>query len=173
MNAQDAAARVAVLTALRDAIADELTGAKDELSATLGALNKQHGTDRVTATLPGGEKVGSIAWVPASTRFRVCDAEAFAEWALENHPSEVRTVLMVRPVWQTVYLKDGLKAVGSSAVDRETGEIVPGVEAFSSSEYPRLSFARDGRGSIAAAWRAGTITTDFLALLPPVTEGEH
>ena len=172
MSVQDAAARVAVLTALRDAIADELTGAKDELSATLGSLNKEHGTDRVAATLPGGEKVGSVAWVPASVRFRVCDVDAFAEWVLENHPTEVKTVLQVRPVFQTVYLKDGLKAVGSAAIDRDTGEIVPGVVAFNSSEYPRLSFARDGRGSIAAAWRAGKITTDFLALLPPVTEGE-
>jgi hypothetical protein len=173
VSTQDAAARVAVLTALRDAIAEELGGAKEELSVALAALHKEHGTDRTSAVLPGGEKVATIAWVPSAVRFRVSDEAAFSEWVLANHPTEVRTVLTVRAVWQTVYLKDGLKAIGTSAVDRDTGEIVPGVEAFNSAEYARLTFANEGRGAVAAAWRQGKITTDFLALLPPVTEGEH
>lgn len=174
MSLPDAAARVAVLTALRDAIADELTSAKGELSAGLGALHREFGTDRVAAEIPGGEKVGTITWVPATTRFRVSDEAAFAEWVLANHPTEVRTVLQVRSVWQTVYLKDGLRAQGAVAIDRETGEIVPGVEAFDSAAYPRLNFAVSGRQEVAAAWRDGKITTRFLAVLPPSpTEGEH
>src|SRR5690348_14274352 len=105
MSVQDAAARVAVLTALRDAIADELAAAKDELSTGLGALHGEHGIDRLAATLPDGGKVGTIAWVPTGKRFRVADEAVFAEWVLENHPTEVRTVLQVRSVWQTLYLK--------------------------------------------------------------------
>lgn len=174
MSLQDAAARVAILTALRDAIADELTGAKDELAAGLGALHKEFGTDRVSAQIPDGAKVGTITWISPGTRFRVKDEAAFAEWVLANHPTEVRTVLQVRPVWQTVYLKDGLVAQGADAVDRETGEVVPGVEAFESAPYPRLNFSTAGRGDIAQAWRSGKITTRFLAVLPPSpTEGEH
>lgn len=174
MSTQDAAARVAVLSALRDAIADELTGAKEELSTALAALHRDHGTDRTAAVLPGGEKVATISWVPSAVRFRVSDEAAFSEWVLANHPTEVRTVLMVRPVWQTVYLKNGLKASGSSAVDVDTGEIVPGIEAFNSAEYARLNFTDEGRGAVAAAWREGRITTNFLAVLPPTpAEGEH
>lgn len=173
MSLQEAAARVATLTALRDAIADELTAAKDELSTGLGSLHQEYGTDRVAATLPGGDRVGTVSWVPSSVRFRVADEAVFAEWVLANHPSEVRTILQVRPVWQTLYLKEGLRAVGKQAVDRFTGELVDGVEAFDSAPYSRLSFSRQGRSDIAAAWREGRITTEFLAILPPNPQGDH
>lgn len=173
MSLPDLAARVAVLTALRDAISEELTNAKGELSADLGKLHKEFGTDRVSAEIPGGEKVGTITWVPSSTRFRVSDEAAFAAWVLDNHPTEVRTVLTVRTVWQNVYLKDGLRAQGPVAIDRESGEIVPGIEAFDSAPYPRLNFGMSGRQEVAAAWRDGKITTRFLAVLPPSPgEGE-
>lgn len=174
MSLQEAAARVATLTALRDAIADELTAAKDELSTGLGGLHQEYGTDRVAATLPnGGGRVGTVAWVPSAVRFRVNDEAVFAEWVLANHPSEVKTILQVRPVWQTLYLKEGLRAVGKQAVDKFTGELVEGVEAFDSAPYSRLSFTRQGRSDIAAAWREGRITTEFLAILPPNPQGEN
>lgn len=167
----DAAARVAVLTALRDRIANELTGAKDDLREGLGAAYHEHGTDRLAATLPDGEKVASISWISPGTRFRVADESMFAEWVLENHPTEVKTVLQVRPVWLNVYLKDGLRALGNQAVDRFTGELVPGVEAFEASEYARLSFSQDGRGAVAEAWREGRIN-GLLVLSAPGRRGD-
>lgn len=166
----DAAARVAVLTALRDRIADELTGAKDELREGLGEAYREHGTDRLAATLPGGEKIASVSWISPGVRFRVADESVFSEWVLENHPTEVKTVLQVRPVWLNVYLKDGLRALGDQAVDRFTGELVPGVEAFGGSEYPRLAFSRDGRVAVAEAWREGRIN-GLLALAAPRRSG--
>jgi hypothetical protein len=162
----DAAAQVMALAALRDAVAEKLADVKDELASALGAAYKEHGLDGVTAVLSGEEKIGRVSWVVPGQRFRVCDAEAFAEWVASAHPTEVTTVLKVRPVFETVLLKDGLILADGNVVEKSTGECVLGVECFEGASYPRMSFARDGRGAIARAWRDGRLSPTLLELGP-------
>jgi hypothetical protein len=164
MSTQDDAARVAVLTALRDAIAEELSTAKEGLSTSLSALHKEHGTDRTSAVLPGGEKVATIAWVLPGQRFRVADPVKFAEWCLETHPSEVVTTLMVRATFQTVLLtKERLVVHEGAVVERDSGLLVEGVEAFEGAPYARVAFTHSGRHDIAEAWRSGDLDIRSLA----------
>ena len=58
MSTQDAAARVAILSALRDAIANELGDAKEELSVSLAALYKDYGVVGFPAGNTGTQMAG-------------------------------------------------------------------------------------------------------------------
>lgn len=87
------ATRVAVLTALRDAISTEITRARAELGAGLDQARAELGLKSLDVTLPdGGPEVATVTVRQTGPAIDV-DEQALADWVAEHHPSEItRTV---------------------------------------------------------------------------------
>ncbi len=174
MSLKDAATRAAVLSALADAIGDELKTAKAELQAELKAAKQETGTQQVGVTLPGGQDVGKVSLVQPKAAAVIVDDKAFLEWVRSVRPGEVtsRVVTEVRPAWLSLVLKE-ITAVGAVQwCDKETGELhdVPGVEMQGRAAYTRMTLPDEGRMAIGEAWRAGALT--HLAI-PQITAGSR
>lgn len=169
---KDNATRVAVLTALYDAIGDELKAAKRETGDGLKAAKEETGTQQIAATLPDGTSVAKITLVSPDPKATVTDDEAFLAWVRDTHPTEVtrRFVTEVRPAFVTALLKEMTAAGAAQWCDKETGEVhdVPGVELQGRASYQRLTFGKTGRADVAAAWRAGALAG---LVLPELTAG--
>lgn len=84
---------------------------------------------RVLATLKPGDRrtvwldvteVGTVSRNRPSTGWTVTDREAFTAWVAEHYPEAIVTTRSVVPAWE--------KELLASPVDKETGEIPPGLE---------------------------------------------
>jgi hypothetical protein len=151
------AARVAVLTALRDAIDTGLKTARvDTLTSLLEAYDAL-GVKSIDVRLPEGTKVGKITLTEAKAQVRLTDAEAFAAWAAElepdppvtsklvldvarlvadpdavawiqaNCPDALLEEKQVDPYWRDDLLDRLVDAGNNNAAHPDTGQIVPGV----------------------------------------------
>lgn len=67
----------------------------------------------------------------------VVNAESFARWVKGRYPTEAVTT--VRPSWQRVFLASGVETVDGDVIDRETGEVVPGLQARGGGEFRSIS----------------------------------
>jgi hypothetical protein len=56
----------------------------------------------------------------------ISDMEALVEWCRQRHPSELETLVQVRPAFQLA-LMHRVQPAGEVVVDPATGEIVPGL----------------------------------------------
>jgi hypothetical protein len=167
VSLKEVATRAAVLSALADAIGDELKAAKAELQAELKAAKETTGTQQVGVSLPDGQDVGKISLVQPKATATVTDDKAFLEWARKVRPSEVvsRVVTEVRSSWLKLALAEMTAAGVAQWCDKETGELhaVPGVEIQGRAAYTRMTLPDDGKAAIAEAWR--TRKLDHLNLL--------
>lgn len=75
-------------------------------------------------TLPGIAKVGLSFSKPATV---VADAAKLTAWIIAKRPELTEQITRVRPADQAAFLV-GLDTQDGVPVDRETGEIVPGIE---------------------------------------------
>lgn len=161
MTLKDAATRAAILTALAEAIGDELKTAKAELQAELKAAKENTGTQQVGVSLPDGQDVGKVSLVQPKAVAAVVDEKAFREWARSVRPGEVvsRVVTEVRPAWAALVLKEITAAGTARWCDPETGELhdVPGVQIQGRAAYTRMTLPDSGREEIAQAWRNGRL----------------
>lgn len=173
MSLKEAATRAAVLSALADAIGDELKTAKADLQVALKAAKEETGTQQVGVSLPDGQDVGKVSLVQPKPAATVTDGTALLEWARKVRPGEVvsRVVTEVRPAWLKLALAEMTAAGVAQWCDKETGELhaVPGVEMQGRASYTRMTLPDEGKAAIAEAWR--TRKLDDLGLLQ-ITEGD-
>jgi hypothetical protein len=172
MSLKETAARVAVLTALAEAINDELKTAKTELQTGLKTAKQETGTQQIGITLPDGQDVGKVSLVQPKAAAVLVDEAAFREWARTVRPGEVtsRVVTEVRPAWQALVLKQITAAGVTQWADPETGEVhdVPGVQMQGRAAYTRMTVPDAGNAAIAEAWRTGQLGP---LALPQLTAG--
>lgn len=161
MSLKDAATRAAVLSALAEAIGDELKTAKAELQAELKAAKETTGTQQVGVSLPDGQDVGKVSLVQPKAAATVVDDKAFLEWARKVRPGEVvsRVTTEVRPAWLSLVLKEITAAGVVQWCDKATGELhaVPGVQIQGRAAYTRMTLSDDDKSAIAGAWRTGAL----------------
>ena len=154
--------RLAVLTALRDAVDEEVTALRRTAQADLYELNESTGVHAVDVDLPNGERVARVSVSVTDPKPTVTDEDAFTVWVGEAHPSEL--VTMVRPSFQKALLARCSPVDDDTCVDNATGEVVPGVTAAGQPRRGiRLLFTKDtGRATIAQGWRDGTLAMPLL-----------
>lgn len=162
---KETASRLAVLTALRDAIEEEVEALRDDVRAGLKEAHDLYGVKSVDVSLPDGSVIASITLSKATPRPYVHDERAVVQYVAENYPDEVER--QVRPAFKKV-LFDALTPLDDRAVNTMTGEVVPGVTFRTSQQSISLRFKEDGRAAVASAWRAGAVRD----LLGPATQPE-
>jgi len=146
--------KVALLTALKDAVESELDAARAEARETIIKAREELGVKSVEVTVPDGEVVATVTVAGGGTSPAVHYEDLYVGWVKENHPTEV--VESVRPAF-TKSLLGRLEASGDKWVDPNTGEVVGGIGERSRSEYISVRFKPEGREASAKAWRGGTI----------------
>ena len=167
MTLKDDAARVAVLTAVRDAIDTQLRTMRQTVFHQLNDAHATLGVKSIDVTLPDGTQVASVTIKKPKPRTVVTNTEALTEWVQARHPDEV--IPTVRPAFLTALLarfvptSDGTGDV----FDATTGELVNGVTAYPAKEPDSfaLTWTTAGRGQVADAWRNGDLAD--LAGTPP------
>lgn len=146
--------KVALLTALKDAVEAELDAARAEARAVIIKAREELGVKSVEVTTPDGEIVATVTVAGGGIAPAVHYDETFLAWVKENHPTEV--VEAVRPAFSKALL-GRLEQAGDKFVDPNTGEVVPGIGERSKSEYISVRFKPEGREAIAEAWRSSEI----------------
>lgn len=151
MTPRDLAAALALTTV----IADAAKARKDEIRAALSAALDDVGADSVRAELPDGTRVSKSSLIAPSPKASVDDEAAFATWVETSRPDEI--IKTVRESYKRVILDGLVPTPYGTAIDPETGEVVPGVRFRTGATYISTRFERDGRDAIVAAIRDGVI----------------
>jgi hypothetical protein len=146
--------KVALLTALKDAVEAELDAARAETRETLIKARDEMGLKSVEVTLPEGDVVATVTVAGGGQSAVVYRENEFLSWVKDNYPSEV--VETVRPAFQKSLLSK-VDEVDGRFVFTDTGEVVDGLGLRDKSEYISVRFKPDGREQIALAWRGGQI----------------
>jgi hypothetical protein len=148
--------RVAVLTALRDAIDVVIDSERVVLTSELIDANQTLGVKQLDITLPNGEKVASASIGNSEPKPLVTNEAAFVRWVAENFPTEI--IQTVRPTFKKV-LFENTEQVNpqGEAVHTKTGEIIDGVVFSNPSSRLTLRFKKDGRELVAEAFNRGEL----------------
>lgn len=99
--------------------------------------------ERIKAVLPGGTPVGNVQLTEEATRVRI-DHREVLQWVKEHHPEEVQEHVNEAYLH---HLTDLAKKYGH-AFDRETGEVIPGIERLTGTPSFRVTPSTDGRAHI-------------------------
>ncbi len=146
--------KVALLTALKDAVETELESARAEAKSVIVKAREELGVKSVEVTLPDGDVVATVTVAGGGESATVFYDDEFLTWVKENHPTEVTET--VRPAFSKALLSR-VEQSGDRFVDPTSGEVVPGLGTRSRSEYISVRFKPEGREAIAEAWRGGEI----------------
>ena len=156
METKDRATRVAVLTALRDAIDTALQNDRDDLTENLKELNNTFGVKVIEVELPSAEKVGTASLSVSEPKPFVNNEKQFLDWVAANHPTEM--IRAVRPSFQKALFSAIDTSNADEAVNSLTGEVIPGVlVSLGGVERMTLRFNKQGRDLIAAAFTRGEL----------------
>lgn len=145
--------KVALLTALRDAVDTELEIARADMKHALLAAHEQFGVKSVDVDLPNGEVVASVSVVPDKGVVAVSAVDEFTAWVGYAYPDEVETVIRVRPAFEKALLSRVDVTAAGVAVDSGSGEVVEGVGVRPKAGYVSVRFKPDGRVAVAELWR--------------------
>ena len=156
MALKELSTRVAVLTALRDAIDVVIDSERVILTSELIDANQTLGVKQLDITLPNGEKVASASIGNSEPKPVVTNEAAFVRWVAENFPTEI--IQTVRPTFKKV-LFENTEQVNpqGEAVHTRTGEIIDGVVFSNPSSRLTLRFKKDGRELVADAFNRGEL----------------
>lgn len=138
MNRRELAAKVLLAKILGDHIGSLIKDSKADL-----VLEMAPG-DRVAVgpdALGGAAQLGAVTMTRGRQVAKVLDRKAFLAWVLKHHESE--TYVEVRPAFER-YILDVALAEGI-AVDRETGEVIPGVQIVDSDPYLMVKPTNEAR----------------------------
>jgi hypothetical protein len=158
MSLKEDATTVAVLKALRDIVDAEYEAARQRVFAGLCEVRDETGLKSIRVTLPDDTPVATISLIDPKPAIAVSDEKAFLGWVREYYPSEVETLVRVRPAWQRNFIS-GLDASSDLVTDASTGENVRGLDAVPAPE-PRSFALRSlpgGSQEIVRAWRRGDL----------------
>jgi hypothetical protein len=96
--------------------------------------------ERIKAVLPGGTPVGNVQLTEEAKHIR-CDIVQVTAWVKKHHPEEIQE--NVSDAYLT-HLFNLAKRYGH-AFDKETGEVIPGIELEPGSPSFRVTPSTDGR----------------------------
>lgn len=171
MTPRDLAAALAITTV----IADAAKARKDEIRAALAAALDDVGADSVRAELPDGARVSKSTLITPNPKPVVSDETAFAAWVETFRPDEI--VRTVRDSYKRVVLERLASTPDGTAIDPDTGEVVPGVRFSTGATYVATRFEKEGRETIVAAIRDGIIepaaVLSALSPAPALPGGSH
>lgn len=172
MSLKDIATRAVVLQALADAVDAELKAVKAEQAAGLKQAKQDAGTRQIEATLPDGTVVAKVTLISPAPAATVTDSAAFTAWVRDNRPDQIKRefVTTVHPAFVTSLLKEMTAAGVPKWCDKETGEVheVPGIVMQPRAANTRTTWEKDGKNSVAEAWKAGLLAG---IALPELTAG--
>lgn len=156
METKDRAARVAVLTALRDAIDIAIENDREDLTLNLKELSSAFGVKSIEIELPNGEKVATASLSISESKPFVNNEREFLEWVSQNHPEEI--IRTVRPSFQKALFEKAEELYSKEAVNPRTGERIAGV-MFSEGGKEKLTvrFKKTGRELVANAFNRGEL----------------
>lgn len=158
----------AAITGLKKKLDENLKGVRTDMQTTLEGA----GIERLSVKLPDGRRVGAITLSTSSRKPEVTDEAAFARFVEEFAPTEVVTIKVVRPAFQTKLLAEMEARGAAEIVDPEHHEIieVEGVEMKDGrASSHSVTWEKDGLDALAEAWRAGLL--DHIDGLPQLTSG--
>jgi hypothetical protein len=165
MNLGALTLRAAVLKVLADEVAAQLAITK---LATEQAFKDAESTQAVPK-LPDGTKIATVSYAGGDGKTAsVTNDAAFLAWMIANHPEE--TEMVVRGNAQKKILDYAKQA--ERPIDRETGEVIPGIEIRDSRPYVSIRFRPGGADAVADAWLAGDLTAIDLVRPRAVEAGE-
>lgn len=122
-------------------VADKVTQFQRDLRAL--AEPEMIPGEKVKATLPDGTPVGNVQLTEQAKRVKV-DMVQVIHWVREHRPDQLQEV--VAEAYLT-HLCDLAKKYGH-ALDKETGEVIPGIEAVDGAASFRVTPSMDGRAII-------------------------
>lgn len=154
--------RLAVLTALRDAIDEEVASLRKDVTDRMLDARDSMGVKSVQVDLPDGTAIASVTLTDGTPKAAVVDDIEFLRWVKANAPTEIMEA--VRPAYQRALL-GRVKVDGERAIDEETGEIVSGVGVVSKAPYISMRYKSEGRAAIAEAWRAEALSAEVMPRL--------
>lgn len=148
---KDESLRLAVLTALRDAIDEEVTALRQDVTGRMLDARETLGVKAVQVDLPDGTPIASVTLTEGSPKPAVVDELEFIRWVKANAPDEI--VDSVRSSYQRALL-GRVEVREGVAVDTGTGEVVSGVGVVAKAPYISMRYKSEGRAAIAEAWRS-------------------
>lgn len=159
MNVKTNATRTAVLTALRDAIDEEVRRLRSDTLTGLLDAREALGVKSLDVTLPDGTKVAAVTLTEPSTRMAVESEAAFTAFVTQHYPDEIQTVTRVRDGFRKAFLDRLVDAGDNDAADPDTGQVVPGITCYPPGKPRQFSmrFAKTGRQDVIDAWQAGAL----------------
>jgi len=128
-QAMTSAERVAMLTALLDAIEERANGEKQAI------IEQLHGA---TETTPIPSPFGNVT-LTIGSRPRVIDQQALLAWVKENAPERVRTVEEIDPEFKAELIKDLADIGDGEFITASSGEIVDWV-SLGDAPAPKVSY---------------------------------
>lgn len=161
---RELALRLAAVTV----IADAAKTAKDQIRADLADALDDLGADSAKAILPDGIDVAKATLIAPEAKATVTDERAFIEYVEANAPTEI--IRKVRESYQKAILDRLSPLADGTAVDRETGEIIPGIRFTDRTAYVSIRFVTNGRDHMIEAIRSGAVPLDLTDTPTPALE---
>jgi len=150
---KDVTRKVALLTALKDAVEAELEQARAEMKGVLLEAHEQFGVKSVEVDLPSGDVVASVSVVPEKEVAAVLSPPEFVSWVAYHYPDQIDTAPRVHAAFEKALLGRVVFTDSGSAVDSESGEVVEGLGVRPKAGYVSVRFKPEGRELVARAWR--------------------
>ena len=145
--------KVALLTALRDAVDAELEQARADMKGHLLEAHEKFGVKSVEVDLPSGDVIAQVSIVPDKETVAVLSPAEFASWVAANHPEQMDLTPRVHASFEKALLGRVQFTDSGAAVDAETGEVVEGLGVRQKAGYVSVRFKPEGRELVARAWR--------------------
>lgn len=151
-------------------LGDQLKAAQEEIKAEL--LGLIDAGETVAATMPGCDPLAKVSRPQPRSGGKVVDTAALLAWAREHAPSEVERTIRpddatmswlaeMHPEWVHEQIRPAYAATlcaqakSDGVAHDEQGEIIPGIEQTTATEYVAVKLAPDAATLLADAWRGG------------------
>jgi hypothetical protein len=121
-----------------EALAEHATQLAKGKRAEIDAQARKELTEKGVAPSWAVPELAKVTLSLSKTATVVTDAAKLLAWVADRYPARVETIRRIREPFLSTFLKT-LAVAGEQAVDRETGEIVPGVTVRKGGQPVHLS----------------------------------
>lgn len=144
---RDLARRAMAGKLIADAAAAEARDAKEQLALQMAGT----GAERVRVSGDDDVDYGTVVLSRGSTRAQLVDEPAFTAWVAKRYPDQL--VMSVQPSFRDRVLASATRL--GDPVDRETGEVIPGVRIVQGDPYVQTRPSKEAGERMRAALAAG------------------
>lgn len=172
MSLRDQNLHLALMKAIADAVSGFMAELREDHLQTLLQHYDDTGSKSLAVNLPDGTKVATISLPEGKEFFEVHDEVAFLQWAKENRPELVETVVVPPQPEMTFEKVDpskakkflaGLDHQGDLPFDPKTGEVPEGVtyKPVGRPKSFQVRYEPEGRDRVIDAWQGGELAELF------------